>query len=163
MPIAHLEESDEMRSRESIHREFVARFHFGERVGPASEQELDAVETALDTKLPHAYRQFMTRHGAVYTPDILHQIVNRNLDHHDIKNIEEPSEAIKGTKAYWSGGMPDDVIGVASDCMGNAIGFRRQSAPSDDSPVWFFDHEFVEVYETASSFDALLIWYLDNL
>ena len=26
-----------------------------------------------------------------------------------------PAEAIEGTKGYWSAGMPEDVIGVASD------------------------------------------------
>lgn len=59
--------------------------------------------------------------------------------------------------------MPDDIIGVASDCMGNIIGFRRQTEPSEDAPVVFFDHDFVEVYELAPSFDEFLTWYLDHL
>jgi hypothetical protein len=29
--------------------------------------------------------------------------------------------------------------------------------------VVFFDHDFVEVHEIASSFDEFLAWYLDNL
>ena len=57
--------------------------------------------------------------------------------------------------------MPDDIIGVASDCMGNMIGFRRQAETSDDAPVVFFD--FVEVSELARSFDEFLSWYLDHL
>jgi len=59
--------------------------------------------------------------------------------------------------------MPDDIIGVASDCMGNMIGFRRQAETSDDAPVVFFDHDFVEVSELARSFDEFLSWYLDHL
>ena len=105
----------------------------------------------------------MTCHGLVYTPETLQEIVAENIDHPDIQNINDPVEAIAGTKAYWSGGMPEDVLGVGGDCMGNMIGFRRQAARSEDSPVVFFDHEFVEVYEVAPSFDEFLQWYLDHL
>jgi hypothetical protein len=47
--------------------------------------------------------------------------------------------------------------------MGNMIGFRRQSDVTDDAPVVFFDHDFVTVQDLAPSFDAFLLWYLDNL
>jgi SMI1 / KNR4 family (SUKH-1) len=152
-----------MNRRTDIHDRFVARFHFGDRPTPVTEQALDAIEAELDTRLPTAYRQFMTRHGAVYTPDILGIVVDRNIDHVDLKNIDGPQEAVEGTKGYWSGGMPKDVIGIAWDHMGNMIGFRRQFESSDDAPVVFFDHEFVDVYEIAPSFDELLLWYLQNL
>lgn len=152
-----------MRSRTAIHQDFVARFHLGKRHGPVSEAQLDAIEAELNTKLPTAYREFMTRHGPVYTPDTLQEIADENIDHHDIQNLLDPAKAIDGTKAYWSGGMPEDVIGIGSDCMGNMIGFRRQETPTDDAPVVFFDHDFVEVYEVASSFDEYLAWYLDHL
>jgi hypothetical protein len=152
-----------MRSRIAIHHDFVARFHVGERPVPVNDSRLDEIEAQLNTRLPGAYRDFMTRQGAVYTPETLNEIVEGNIDHPDIQNILEPAEAIEGTIAYWSGGMPKDVIGVGSDCMGNMIGFRRQSTPSDDSPVVFFDHDFVEVYELAPSFDEFLAWYLHHL
>jgi len=152
-----------MQTRTAIHDDFVARFHIGERHEPVSDAQLDAIEAELDTKLPSAYREFMTRHGPVYTPDTLKEIADGNIDHPDIQNVLDPREAIEGTKAYWSGGMPDDLIGIGSDCMGNMIGFRRQEKPSDDAPVLFFDHDFVEVYEIAPCFDEYLAWYLDHL
>jgi hypothetical protein len=152
-----------MRPRAAIHDDFVARFHFGEGKRTASDLKLDEMETALGTRLPAAYRTFMKRHGVVYTPDILKEIVEKNLDHPDVQDILEPREAIVNTRAYWSGGMPDNVIGIASDCMGNMIGFHRQAVSSDDAPVVFFDHDFVEVYEVAPSFDEFLVWYLDHL
>jgi hypothetical protein len=99
----------------------------------------------------------------VYTPDTLHEIVEANIDHPDIQNILDTAVAIEGTRAYWSGGMPKDVIGVASDGMGNMIGFSRQAMASDDAPVVFFDHDLVEVYEVAPSFDEFLTWYLEHL
>jgi hypothetical protein len=152
-----------MRSRTAIHRAFVARFHVGKLPAPVTDLQLDEIEVQLSTKLPVAYRDFMTRHGSVYTPDTLREIVKRDIDHPDIQNILEPAEAIEGTKAYWSAGMPKDVIGVGSDCMGNMIGFRRQSTRSDDATVFFFDHDFVEVHELARSFDDCLAWYVDHL
>jgi hypothetical protein len=152
-----------MRSRTQIHQEFVDRFHFGERPALQTARQLDLIEEELRSKLPVAYRQFMTRYGAVHTPTILEMIADKNIDHPDIQEFLDPQEAITGTKGYWSAGMPDDIIGVASDCMGNMIGFRRQTEASDDAPVVFFDHDFVEVSELAPSFDELLTWYLDNL
>jgi hypothetical protein len=152
-----------MRTRTVIHREFVERFHVGTRHGPVSDSQVDTIEAELNTKLPLAYREFMTRQGPVHTPGTLHDIVERNIEHPDILSIFDPGEAIEGTKAYWSAGMPDEVIGIASDCMGNMIGFRRLATASEDASVVFFDHDFVEVNEIAPSFDEFLGWYLDHL
>jgi len=152
-----------MRSRSVIHDDFVARFHVGERPVPVMDEQLAVIEQELRTNLPVAFRQFMTRHGAVYTPTIHDEIAEHDIEHSDIQNILAPEEAIEGTKGYWSAGMPEDVIGIASDCMGNMIGFRRRSSASDDSPVVYFDHDFVEVSQIAVGFDELLVWYLDHL
>jgi SMI1/KNR4 family protein SUKH-1 len=152
-----------MRTRADIHEEFVSRFHAGKRVVPLAAPQLEKIASALNTCLPEAYRQFMMRYGAVYTPSILDAIADGKLAKPDIQEFLKPKQVIEYTEMYWSGGMPTDVIGVASDCMGNLIGFRRQSASSDDSPVVFFDHDDVEVCEVSSSFDELLTWYLDNL
>ena len=152
-----------MRTRAEIHEAFVARFHFGERSELVLDQQLDAVESALNTRLPEAYRQFMRQYGVVHTQSILREIAERAMEHPDVQDFLEPEQAITDTRLYWSGGMPDDVIGIASDCMGNMIGFHRQSTSSDDAAVVFFDHDFVEVMELAASFDAFLTWYLDHL
>ena len=152
-----------MRSRATIHSDFVAHFHVGQQPVPVTAQQLDAVEAELNTKLPTAFREFMTHHGPVYTPAILDEISDKNIEHTDIQDILDPQEAIEGTKAYWSAEMPPDVIGVASDCMGNMIGFRRQAEVLDDAPVLFFDHDFVEVTELAPSFDEFLSWFVDHL
>lgn len=152
-----------MRTRSEIHDAFVARFHCGERGEPATDAQLDGLEAALNTKLPAAYRMFMSRHGVCYTPAILSEIADGELGHVDVQEFFEPEEAIENTEAYWSGGMPEEVVGIASDCMGNMLGFHRRATPCDDAPVVFFDHDFVEVQEIAGSFDELLAWYLDHL
>lgn len=149
--------------RQETHDRFVARFHLGGPPVPSTEQQLNRIETELKTKLPIAYREFMTRHGTIYTPDILNEICDKGFKHPDVQDFLDSQEAIDNTKGYWSAGMPDDIIGVASDCMGNMIGFRRQHESSEDAPVFFFDHDFVDVHDLAASFDKFLLWYLDNL
>ncbi|MBN2384553.1 SMI1/KNR4 family protein [bacterium] len=128
-----------------------------------NEKELDKIDEVLNTRLPAAYRQFMMRHGVVFTPSILDEIADDQMDHPDLQEFLKPMDVIEGTKMYWSAGMPTDVIGFASDCMGNMFGFLRNSVPSDDSPVVFFDHDFVEVDELSPSFNEFLSWYLDHL
>jgi hypothetical protein len=152
-----------MLSRTAIHDAFVGRFHVGERQELVTGPQLDQIEAELNTKLPAAYREFVTRHGIVFTPGILQEIVDKNIDHADVQYFLGPKEVIENMKAYWSAGMPKNVIGVASDCMGNMIGFCRHDETLDDAPVVFFDHDFVEVFEIAPSFDELLTWYLQRL
>jgi SMI1 / KNR4 family (SUKH-1) len=153
-----------MRTRADIQDAFVDRFHLGAERTLVTGEQLDAVEAALNTKLPAAYRQFMIRHGVIHSQGILGEIVDNQLEPHpDVQDFLEPQEAIDNTKSYWSAGMPDNLIGIASDCMGNMIGFNRHDSVSDDAPVLFFDHDFVEVNEIAPSFDDFLTWYLDHL
>jgi|SRR6516164_524379 hypothetical protein len=152
-----------MRTRADLQEDFVARFHLGGKRKLVTAQQLDVLEKALRTKLPIAYRQFMIRHGVVHSQGILDEIVGKELEHPDVQDFLEPHQAIEDTKAYWEAGMPENVIGVASDCMGNIIGFHRQDSCTDDAPVVFFDHDFVEVNEIAPSFDEFLGWYLEHL
>ena len=111
-------------------------------------------------RFPESYRAFMKSHGGAYTPDLLNLIVERQLDYPDLQNIEPLKEVIEGTEAYWSGGMPENLVSFGSDCMGNALCFERTTSTRDDTPVQFFDHEFVKAYEIAASFDALLERFL---
>lgn len=152
-----------MPDRDELQALFVARFHVGDQPVASTDQQVDSFGEELGTATPEAYRRFITRFGAVYTPHLLDAIVDAGLDHPDVQNFLSVEEAVAGTKAYWAAGMPEDVVGVASDCMGNLLGFRRQTSKSDDAPVVFFDHDFVEVAAVADSFDAFLLWYVENI
>ncbi|TWT85211.1 SMI1 / KNR4 family protein [Posidoniimonas polymericola] len=152
-----------MPDRDKLQAMFVARFHVGDPPVPATEQQVESLGVELSTAVPEAYLSFITRFGAVYTPHILDAIVDAALDYSDVQNFLTVEQAITDTKAYWAAGMPEDVIGIASDCMGNFFGFRRQGAKSDDAPVVFFDHDFVDVSTVADSFDAFLTWYVENI
>lgn len=152
-----------MDRRTALHDRFDAKFHFGDPPSPVSAEALGQLETDLKTKLPASYGAFMTHHGALFTPDILTAIADKQPDRVDVREFFQPKQAVDTTKSYWSAGMPRDFIGIAGDSMGNLIGFQRQSEPSDDAPVLFFDHDFVQVSRLATSFDDFLSWYLDNL
>jgi hypothetical protein len=147
----------------STFENFVTRFNRRKDLVPALESDLVFMESALNTVLPSSYRQFVLTYGAVFTPSLLNLIVGHKLELFDVQNITSPREAVEGTTAYWSGGMPDDFIGFANDCMGNLFGFKRVTPPAvrpADAAVYVFDHDFVEVFEVAPSFEALLASYL---
>lgn len=125
--------------------------------------DLDVVEATLDTRFCEAFRRFMTRHGPTFSPDILEALVNRGWEHPDLQQVFGAQELVEATRGYRSAGMPGDVIGFASDCMGNLFGFRRSDERQEDAPVVFFDHHELTVSEVATSFDELLDWYLVHL
>jgi hypothetical protein len=125
------------------------------------------VEREVDSRLPLSLRDFLGSEGGdVYTPDTLEMIVDRDLNHPDIQNILSPEDLVAGTRAWWSAGMPDEIIGFGNDAGGNLFCFRRRplsEQPLEDAAVWFFDHDFNTVKEIAPSFDLLLAWYLLQL
>ncbi|MND83804.1 SMI1 / KNR4 family protein [compost metagenome] len=57
-------------------------------------------------------------------------------------------------------GLPTDKIAFASDCMGNLFAFDG-SAPSQNSKVWFFDHDTGEAALAAPSFAIWIQQFLD--
>jgi hypothetical protein len=152
-------------TRAELHRLFVSEFHCEawDPQTPATLEEIAQMESELNTKLPEAYVTFMLTYGSAYTPEILRLIVDGEADMPDLKNIEMIPEAIAGTKAYWSAGTPDDLIGFGGDSGGNMFCFKRYQANAnrpDDLPVWYFDHEFVDSYEVSPSFDEWLLSYI---
>ena len=54
--------------------------------------------------------------------------------------------------------MEEWLVPIAMDCMGNVYGFKGKKSDSrpDDSPVWFFDHDYCKIHQEAVGFDAWL-------
>ena len=145
-------------NRQEIHEKFIKEFHYGE-VEKLSLHEIHEIEINLNTVLPQSYIDFLTRYSEAYTPSLLSLIVDEDADLYDLQNITSIKDTIEGTKMYWSGGMPDDLIGFGNDSMGNMFCFKKidpNSERPDDLPVWFFDHEFVDVGQISDSFDSWL-------
>ena len=120
------------------------------------------MEESLDTLLPAAYREFLITCGALFVPKLWDSVVRQELGVEPVREFFSHEEVAGDTRLYWSGGMPADLIGVASDGCGNMFGFRRSSRSTprpDDLPVLFFDHDFVRVVKVADSFEAWLRWF----
>ena len=64
---------------------------------------------------------------------------------------------------YWSGGMDDSIVIIASDCMGNGFGFERciHDERPDEAPVMVFDHDFDTIEKEFESFDEWLKSFID--
>ena len=125
--------------------------------------ELHLIEKDLGTVFPQSYIDFMLIYGEAYAPSLLGLIVDEDADIHDLQNITSIKGTIEGTKMYWSGGMPDDLIGFGNNSMGNMFCFKKinpNSERPDDLPVWFFDHDFNEVSQISESFDSWLESYI---
>ena len=149
--------------RPEIHQLFVSEFHQGQTPVPVAASDIQRVEQELVTILPQSYITFMQTHGSVHTPSLLSLIVDGEHEQWDVMAISEIADVIEGTKGYWSAGMSEQLVGFASDSMGNLFCFRRVAPGSphvDDAEVWFFDHEFCSDSKVADSFDEWLLSYL---
>jgi hypothetical protein len=85
---------------------------------------------------------------------------------HPVREFLDLDQVVTDTRAYWSGGMPADFVGVAGDFMGGLFGFRRvapNASRPDDLPVELFDTAEVRIVPVAISFDAWIDWFLKNV
>jgi hypothetical protein len=158
-----------MSERGNLHARFATRYAADGLDGPARPCEvaaIDQVEESLDTHLPAAYREFLAACGPLFVPDLWDAVEQQELGAEAVREFFSPAEVIRDTRLCWSGGMPADFIGIASDGCGNMFGFRRSPRGSprpDDLPVLFFDHDFVRVIEVATSFEGWLRWFVERV
>ena len=90
-------------NRAELHAMFAGYFSapMMDPVAHATEAELRAVEAALKTTLPRSYISFLTVHGPLLTPDILHALVDAREagwsapDGFDVQEFFSPSEILK--------------------------------------------------------------------
>ena len=150
-------------TRAEIHSLFVARFHQGDPPTPVSRAEIERGERELDTVFPRSYITFMQTHGTIRTPSLLPLIVAGTHELWDVMVFFGISDVIEGTKGYWSAGMSEQMVGFASDSMGNLFCLRRadpDSGRADDAEIWFFDHDFCSESKVADGFDEWLLSYI---
>jgi hypothetical protein len=177
--------------RSATYAEFAARFATDRMEGPARACDLSAIEQieeALETFLPCSYRMFLHTCGPLFVPDLWDEIVRRELGAWPVREFFDPEGVVNDTRLAWSGGMPRDVVGIASDFAGNLFGFRRAARVlprldqpvvlfdpdygqvtagflprPDDCPALVFDHDYGRVIEVAVSFDGWLNWFMEHV
>lgn len=158
-----------MKNRADMHADFARRFARDGLNGPATPcapSDLDRIEAELDCSLPLAYRYFLTSFGPLFVPPVWDAIVELELNVHPLREFLNPTEVVQATRSYWAAGMPNDLIGIAGDFMGNLFGFIRVAKTNilpDDLPVVLFDHDYVCVTPVADSFDDWIAWFVSHL
>jgi hypothetical protein len=161
-------------NRPSLHRAFVARFRPATsryRAVPVTAMNLDAMESAIQCRLPASYRQFVTQFGAGENEEPDHPALR-------ISEIWQPQWIIKQVNQPWTSPIPADVTGaqpIASDVAwkhltpfgseqshGHWFCFPRLREAVDDAPVFFFDHDGGAIEQVADGFDDMLVRILEH-
>ncbi|HXU94460.1 MAG TPA: SMI1/KNR4 family protein [Gallionella sp.] len=142
----------------SIVDEFVALWNANETLATATSHDVQELESTLGIKLPNCHVYLITKHGDLYAPNLLDAIVDKELELNDIQNFLLPNQMLEDTKAYEAAGMPEGYLVFASDCMGNMFCFKIDECKNQlsEPPIWFFDHDFVEIKPIANSFNEWL-------
>jgi hypothetical protein len=149
-------------TRTETHQHFVARF-CAANAEPIARTALNHAEEQLGILFPSAYREFVLARGAARSHTLLGLIVDAEADLWDVMSFHTPSECVEATETYRSAGMSERLVAFASDSAGNVFCFDEGDlldARPDDSPVWFFDHDFNEDKLLAESVDVWLASYL---
>jgi hypothetical protein len=149
-----------IRETETI-RQFVDTWNLNDRLCRATDEEIGQVERTLGITLPSVYTYLMREFGDIYTPYILDAVVEQRIAFPDVQDFDLPLIALESTRACIRAGMPEGYFGFAWDCMGNRFCFRCDecTAGREDSPVWYFDHDVLEMREISVSFTEWLAFY----
>jgi len=144
--------------RSVIFQKFVEKWTHPEyRPTPVLKQSLEDCARELEVAFPNSYIEYVTIHGSGGpTIELLNSIVDGELEINDLSDIHTPDEIIDSLESFESSGMPNELIPIASDSMGNMFCFERYeiSKPREDAAIWFFDHDFDTVEKTHDSFTA---------
>ena len=118
-----------------------------------SEEELEAAERRLRTRLPTDYRNAVLECG-LPRPNIelLNTIVDRQLDLRDVSDFLSPAEMASETEGWRDMGLPEGLVAFATDCAGNLFCFPTETDAASEVPVFYFDHDFGTAEVIAQSF-----------
>lgn len=93
------------------------------RLDQVEEIDLRKVETKCNISFPEDYFSQVIAVGLPWAPTLLTAIVDRNLDLHDLSNLCSPTEIVEETEGWRPIGMPDRLLVIGRDCMGNKFCF----------------------------------------
>lgn len=145
----------------SIIDEFVKKWNQNDSLQIVTPEDILRVESELNIQLPISYKYLITHYGDLYTPETLEAIVRNDIEISDVQDFELPIKALESTKSWQKAGLPLGYYAFASDSMGNMFCFKNSECNSEDSepPVWFFDHDFVEIEQESKNFTSWLKRY----
>lgn len=141
-----------------IFQVFVERFNKNDDAKPIDQLDIDRIENEFAVNLPKDYKDFIKRFGETWTPNILDIIVDSEQDLNDIQQIWAIDQIINDKKNEWTSQLIVDIIPFANDCTGNIFGFKTSdlNKTNENSPVYFYDHDFDTVEKISESFTKLI-------
>ena len=122
---------------------------------PATKKQMDMAESILNTHFPNDYKDALLNVGSLGTTNrLLDKIVDGEHDIHDLTELFTLDQVVSETVDWHEIGLPRNLIAIGSDALGNkfCIGVS-QNIETVKSTIYFWDHDFDEVEEVASSFD----------
>lgn len=127
-------------------------------------EDLDAAENQLTIKFPQDYRfQILSVGLPSPTLALLSAISDQDIDLHDLSSLYQPSEIISSTLDWRKIGMPEYLVAIGSDSLGNQFCFDERDLKSGraaQSPVFHWDHDFSYTEQMAPSFSVWIGSYL---
>ena len=133
---------------------------------PVDEADLKSVESVFKIWFPTDYREQVLAVGLPSpTLALSSAIVDRNLDLHDLSDLCSPKDIIAETDGWRKAGMPDHLLVIGGDCMGNkfCFDFREVSRePKSGASIYFWDHDFGDTVKVANSFSDWIRGYLGS-
>ncbi len=134
------------------------------RPDQVEETDLRSVETEYSISLPEDYFSQVVAVGLPWAPALLEAILDRNLDLHDLSSLCSPKEIVEETEGWRPIGMPDHLLVIGGDCMGNKFCFDIPELSDGVKPsaaVFFWDHDFDETTKISGSFSEWIASYID--
>ncbi len=129
---------------------------------PCSEASIAAMEQRLGTKLPDIYRAFLLEVGGLNAYRIYDDIESEDRQHvPELCHFNSPEQIIEEAEGWRDAGLPENMIPFADDICGNLLCFEKQSGPSEDGPVYDWDHDVRETSEVAPSFLSIIEGYVE--
>jgi len=147
---------------ENIFKTFYDQYNKNEFSKGELENDINQFEKDYSIRFPDDFRKFLLEFGNLWTPNILDLIVDNDSDLNDIQDFWK-IERIRYDKAKeWTAQLEFDLIPIASDSMGNIIGYSTKEITyiNQNSTLYFFDHDFDTIEPINKSFTEMLKSYL---
>jgi hypothetical protein len=146
---------------------------------PISNDEVDALERTLRCHLPKSYREFVTNIGPCRVGGLCDAWLFKDEAQRDIpvafESLWSPEEIIAQCEQPWHAPIPAELAGgspvpldlpwkylipFAGDDGGHWHCFGRQDSPTEDSAVYFFDHDGGDISKIALGLVDLIRAYM---
>jgi hypothetical protein len=144
---------------------FFEKFNKSDTVENTLGSKIDELEKLYHIHLPIDHKDFIGKYSSMWTPDILDIIVDNDIELNDVQEFWSVEEIIEDRKSGFTSIQKDDLIGFASDCMGNVFAFKKAelNIENPQANVYFFDHDMDTLAIEAPSFTAFVERYLSTL